>query len=175
MQSPSCGRAVNHIVTGIEDLLTRLMGENIFLNTSLAADLGLVRMEPGQVQQIFLNLVLNARDAMPDGGQITLATRNCTVPPPGSESKSRIVPWVELSVADTGGGMDPETLERAFEPFFTTKSPGRGNGLGWRPRAGWPGRRAGPSSPKASREKAHESRCVCRVSSQTLHQIRKQR
>ena len=94
MQSPSCGRAVNHIVTivtGIEDLLTRLMGENIFLNTSLAADLGLVRMEPGQVQQIFLNLVLNARDAMPHGGQITLATRNCTVPPPGSESKSRIV------------------------------------------------------------------------------------
>ena len=114
--------ALNDVVTGIEDLVTRLIGENIVLTTSLAADLGAVRMDPSQVQQILLNLVLNARDAMPDGGQITLATRNST----GAHGSS----WVELSVTDTGDGMDAETLERAFEPFFTTKKPGRGNGLG---------------------------------------------
>ena len=114
--------ALNDVVTGIEDLVTRLVGENIVLTTSLAAELGAVRMDPSQVQQILLNLVLNARDAMPNGGEITLTTRNCT-----DASRSS---WVELSVADTGGGMDAETLERAFEPFFTTKKPGRGNGLG---------------------------------------------
>lgn len=114
--------AVNDVVTGIEALLTRLTGENIVLNTALAADLGTVRMDPAQVQQILMNLVLNARDAMPDGGEITLATRNFTDHLLGS--------WVELSVTDNGGGMDAETLNRAFEPFFTTKKPGRGNGLG---------------------------------------------
>jgi two-component system cell cycle sensor histidine kinase/response regulator CckA len=114
--------ALNDIVAGIEDLLTRLIGENIVLETSLAADLGAVRMDPAQVRQILLNLVLNARDAMPDGGQITLTTRNCT--------DGLLGCWVELSVTDTGGGMDAETLERAFEPFFPTKKPGRGNGLG---------------------------------------------
>jgi two-component system, cell cycle sensor histidine kinase and response regulator CckA len=121
--------ALNDVVTGLKDLLTRLIGENIVLHTSLAADLGAVSMDPAQVQQILLNLVLNARDAMPDGGQITLTTRNCTGHLPGSGS-TQIVPWVELTVADTGGGMDAETLDRAFEPFFTTKNPGRGNGMG---------------------------------------------
>jgi two-component system cell cycle sensor histidine kinase/response regulator CckA len=110
--------ALNEIVTGIEDLVRRLIGENIVLNTSLATELGAVTMDPSQVQQILLNLVLNARDAMPDGGEIAITTRNCT------DS------LIELSVTDTGGGMDAETLERAFEPFFTTKKPGRGNGLG---------------------------------------------
>jgi two-component system, cell cycle sensor histidine kinase and response regulator CckA len=114
--------ALNEIVTGIEDLVRRLIGENLVLQTSLAAELGAVTMDPSQVQQILLNLVLNARDAMPDGGEITITTLNCT--------DSLIDSWVELSVTDTGGGMDAETLERAFEPFFTTKKPGRGNGLG---------------------------------------------
>ncbi len=120
--------ALNEVVASIEDLLIRLLGENIVLHTSLAADLGAVRMDPSQVQQILLNLVLNARDAMPDGGQITIATRNCNVGVPDSKLPGE--PWVELSVADTGDGMDAETLDRAFEPFFTTKQPGRGNGLG---------------------------------------------
>ena len=120
--------ALNDVVTAIEDLLIRLLGENIVLNTSLAADLGAVRMDPSEVRQILLNLVLNARDAMPDGGQITLTTRNCT--DLGPDSRLPAVTWVELSVADTGDGMDAGTLERAFEPFFTTKKPGRGNGLG---------------------------------------------
>ncbi len=120
--------ALNEVVAGIEDLLIRLLGENIVLQTSLAADLGAVRMDPSQVQQILLNLVLNARDAMPDGGQITIATRNCNVGVPDLKLPGE--PWVVLSVADTGDGMDAETLDRAFEPFFTTKQPGRGNGLG---------------------------------------------
>jgi two-component system, cell cycle sensor histidine kinase and response regulator CckA len=114
--------ALNDVVVGTEELLTRLIGENIVLTTDLAGDLGAIRMDPSQVQQILLNLILNARDAMPDGGQVTLATRNL--------SDSSLGSWVELSVTDTGGGMDAETQERAFEPFFTTKKPGRGNGLG---------------------------------------------
>jgi two-component system cell cycle sensor histidine kinase/response regulator CckA len=126
---------LNDVVRGIEDLLTRLIGENIVLNTSLAADLGRVRMDPAQIQQILLNLVLNARDAMPGGGEIKLSTRNCadcfnSEAQASEESRLQIASWVELSVTDTGSGMDSETLERAFEPFFTTKKPGRGNGLG---------------------------------------------
>ena len=96
--------ALNEVVAGIEDLLIRLLGENIVLHTALAADLGAVRMDPSQVQQILLNLVLNARDAMPDGGQITIATRNYSDGVPDSKLPSK--PWVELSVADTGDGMD---------------------------------------------------------------------
>jgi signal transduction histidine kinase len=122
--------ALNDVVHSVEELLRRLIGENIVLTTSLAADLVPVRMDPAQVQQILLNLVLNARDAMPDGGQITLTTRNCSGLPLDAECAAPLVPWVELTVADTGCGMDAETLERAFEPFFTTKKPGRGNGLG---------------------------------------------
>ena len=122
---------LNDAVRGIQDLMVRLIGEDIVLNTALAADLGEVKMDPAQVQQILLNLVLNARDAMPDGGRITVSTRNGTGPgPTGGASESQNGQWVELAVADTGEGMDAETVERAFEPFFTTKSPGRGNGLG---------------------------------------------
>ncbi len=129
--------ALNEVVVGIEELLTRLIGENIVLNISLAGDLGAVRMDPAHVQQILLNLVLNARDAMPEGGHITLATRNCTWylqknSEKGScdDEKPQLVPCVELAVSDTGCGMDSETLGRAFKPFFTTKESGRGNGLG---------------------------------------------
>ena len=128
--NPMCS-CLNDAVRGIQDLLIRLIGENIVLSTALAADLGEVKMDPAQVQQILLNLVLNARDAMPDGGRITVSTRNGTGPCPiGGASESQNGQWVELTVTDTGDGMDAETLERAFEPFFTTKSPGRGNGLG---------------------------------------------
>ncbi|MGC2182339.1 MAG: ATP-binding protein [Terriglobales bacterium] len=122
---------LNDAIRGIEDLLVRLIGENIVLSTALAADLGQVKMDPAQVQQILLNLVLNARDAMPNGGRITVITRNaCDSVCLSGESKSQVGQWVELTVADSGDGMDAETLDRAFEPFFTTKNPGRGNGLG---------------------------------------------
>jgi len=129
--------ALNEVVSGSEDLLTRLIGENIVLSTVLANDLGPVRMDPVHVQQILLNLVLNARDAMPEGGHITLTTRNCTqylqetrTERNAEGAKPQLVPCVELTVSDTGCGMDKETLRRAFEPFFTTKNAGRGHGLG---------------------------------------------
>lgn len=120
---------MNDVVTGIHDLLSRLIGENIVLNTLLAADLGAVEMEPAQVQQILLNLTLNARDAMPDGGRITVATRNCPATQT-DESPTQSGRWVELTVTDTGCGMAADTLDHAFDPFFTTKKPGRSSGLG---------------------------------------------
>src|SRR5207237_5570134 len=105
--------AVNDAVTSTQDLLARLIGENITLTTSLAEDLGSVTMDPAQVQQILLNLVLNARDAMPNGGQITVATRNCTgYLPHGQEKNQELAPCVELTVNDTGRGMDAETLSK---------------------------------------------------------------
>lgn len=122
--------ALNDVVDSVEGLLTRLIGENVGLIKSLAGDLGSVRMDPAQVQQILLNLVLNARDAMPDGGRILLTTRNCTGYLPSGLEAPQLMPCVELAVSDTGSGMDAETLDRAFEPFFTTKENGRGNGLG---------------------------------------------
>ncbi len=121
----------NQVVSKMRGMLTRLIGENIRFAVSLADDLGLVRMDAGQLQQIILNLALNARDAMPEGGQLKLETRNRTHPSclPGHD-QSRGGEWVELVMEDTGCGMEEETRLRLFEPFFTTKRPGRGNGLG---------------------------------------------
>jgi two-component system cell cycle sensor histidine kinase/response regulator CckA len=126
---------LNDIFSEVRNLLNRLIGENIELVADLAEDLGLVKMDPAQVQQIILNLILNARDAMPDGGRVTLTTRNCDGP--SLENSGRRDPqepccdsWVALVVSDTGCGMDAETRSRLFEPFFTTKKPGQGNGLG---------------------------------------------
>jgi len=125
---------LNDVVSEVRNLLARLIGENIELVVELAGDLGLVKMDPAQVQQIILNLVLNARDAMPDGGRVTLSTTNCEGPslnaPGRREEKQFCDSWVALAVSDTGCGMDPETRSRLFEPFFTTKKPGQGNGLG---------------------------------------------
>jgi two-component system, cell cycle sensor histidine kinase and response regulator CckA len=121
----------NEVISGTRGLLTRLIGENIELVTSLADDLGRVRMDPAQAQQVILNLALNARDAMPEGGRITLATRNCAdrlANPPAQ--KPGLTPCVEFTVTDAGCGMGAETRSRLFEPFFTTKRPGQGNGLG---------------------------------------------
>ena len=126
-----CLLQVNDVVSDVRNLLTRLIGENIELVAELADDLGFVRMDPAQLQQIILNLVLNARDAMQDGGRITLNTRNCEGTRPGGEAHNQLCDsWVALAVSDTGCGMDPETRARLFEPFFTTKKPGQGNGLG---------------------------------------------
>jgi PAS domain S-box-containing protein len=123
--------ALNDVISSIKDLLARLMGENLTLSTSLAGDLGEVTMDAGRVQQIIINLLLNARDAMPAGGRITLATRNCPDHSSLSEEQhAKPAPSVELIVADTGCGMDASTLTQAFEPFFTTKKNGRGSGMG---------------------------------------------
>ncbi len=129
---------LNDVVGEVRNLLARLIGENIELVAELADDLGLVKMDPAQVQQIILNLVLNARDAMPEGGRVTLRTENHNGPgpgqdelkPKGGEPNQLCDSWVALDVSDTGCGMDEETRTRLFEPFFTTKKPGQGNGLG---------------------------------------------
>jgi len=118
--------SLNDAIAGLQNLLARLLGENVELRTELADDLRMVRIDPAQVQQIILNLALNARDAMPDGGQITLSTRNCQA----RLRKDCTCGFIELEVRDTGCGMDAETRSRAFEPFFTTKETGKGTGLG---------------------------------------------
>jgi two-component system cell cycle sensor histidine kinase/response regulator CckA len=113
-------------------ILRALRGrENIELVSELADDLGLVKIDLAQSQQIILNLVLNARDAMPDGGRVILSTRNCDGPIMERDARNQFCDsWVSFVVCDTGCGMDAETLSRLFEPFFTTKQPGKGNGLG---------------------------------------------
>ena len=120
---------LNEIVLEMANLLARLIGEHIELVTELADDLGKVKLDPAQVKQIVMNLVLNARDAMPDGGRITVTTgnRKTQIVTDGSVRETQCV---SLSVRDTGCGMDAETRARIFEPFFTTKSAGAGNGLG---------------------------------------------
>jgi two-component system, cell cycle sensor histidine kinase and response regulator CckA len=125
---------LNQIVQALQDLLTRLIGENIVLELSLDPDLGPVTIDQAQAQQIFINLVLNARDASPDGGGIVVKTTNCQFQNiPGSEPVGRGAPTflcVLLSVGDQGCGMDPKTRRHLFEPFCTTKGAGKGSGLG---------------------------------------------
>ena len=123
--------SLNEIAEGLRNLLLRLVGGNIELKLQLDPNLGLVQMDPTQAQQILLNLVLNARDAMPHGGQIRVESRNCKLQiliDPESSGNS-MLPCAVLSVEDTGDGMDAATRARLFEPFFTTKA-GKGTGLG---------------------------------------------
>jgi CheY-like chemotaxis protein len=108
---------LNGLVNDLRKMLRTLIGETVVLTTELAPDLGNVRADPGQIQQVIMNLALNARDAMPSGGRLTIETSN-------AES------GVLLAVRDSGVGMTPEVQERIFDPFFTTKEPGRGTGLG---------------------------------------------
>ena len=130
--------SLNEVVEGMRTLLRRLIGENINLEFQLDLKLGLVRMDPTQAQQILLNLVLNARDALPEGGQIMIETRNCKIQvlaeqdiPNGSTGTAAAgMPCALLTVSDNGNGMDAETRRHLFEAFFTTKAPGRGSGLG---------------------------------------------
>lgn len=115
--------SLNEVVSTMQNLIGRLIGEDIALNTALDPQLESVKMDPTQLQQILLNLAINARDAMPEGGQILVTTRN--VP-----SQSMEGAFVELAVEDNGCGMTAETLAHVFEPFFTTKDIDHGNGLG---------------------------------------------
>ena len=121
-----CALSLNQVMSSMQGMLRRLIGENIHLAVSLAEDLDLVRMDPGQVQQIILNLALNARDAMPEGGQLKFETSNRGTMP----EASRCPECVQLVVVDSGCGMDENTKSHLFEPFFTTKRQGKGNGLG---------------------------------------------
>jgi PAS domain S-box-containing protein len=123
----------NEVLVGIEGLLRRLIGEDVTLRVSLAGDAGRVKADAGQLEQVVVNLAVNARDAMPRGGTLTIETRRAEVVGTmmGAE-RSPIGPgrYVVVSVTDTGEGMDEATQARAFEPFFTTKAPGKGTGLG---------------------------------------------
>jgi signal transduction histidine kinase/ActR/RegA family two-component response regulator len=123
---------LNAVVTNIEQLLRRLIGEDIELETELTASLGRVRADSTQIEQILMNLAVNSRDAMPDGGTLTIETRNVTLSKADQREAFAIRPgpYVMLAVTDTGIGMDAETRAHAFEPFFTTKAPGQGTGLG---------------------------------------------
>ncbi len=123
---------LNEFVLGLTELLRRTIGAPIDLSTALAPDLWPTTADPAQVESAVLNLVLNARDAMPDGGRLVIETFNATL----YDADAMSIPdmaagdYVVLSVADTGHGMPPEVRTRAFEPFFTTKAAGKGSGLG---------------------------------------------
>jgi len=118
---------LNDLIKNLTRMLRRLIGEDLALTTELADDLGAVRVDPGQVEQVLMNLAVNARDAMPDGGQLTIRTANVEMEESGDLRDGR---YVRIDVADTGTGMDAATLGRVFEPFFTTKERGKGTGLG---------------------------------------------
>lgn len=125
--------SLNEIVEGMRNLLVHLIGENIQLRLQLDPNLGLVKMDPTQAQQVLLNLVLNARDAMPSGGTITVETANCHLQVlPGSPHgvSAASLPCAIFAVQDNGKGMDANTRAHLFELFFTTKGAGKGSGLG---------------------------------------------
>ena len=123
---------LNTIVSGAGNLLKRLIGEDVGLVTVLAPDLGMVKADPGQVEQVIMNLAVNARDAMPEGGKITVETSNVDVDATYAAEHIPLIPgaYAVLSVSDTGLGMSEETQRHIFEPFFTTKELGKGTGLG---------------------------------------------
>jgi CheY-like chemotaxis protein len=124
---------LNALVANMDGMLRRLIGEDIVeLSAELDPSLGAIKADPGQIEQVIMNLVVNARDAMPKGGRLTIETRNVTI---GEEVRLDAVgvapgSYVLLTVRDNGHGMDAETRSHLFEPFFTTKEKGKGTGLG---------------------------------------------
>jgi two-component system cell cycle sensor histidine kinase/response regulator CckA len=126
---------LNSVVTDLQNMLDRMIGDHIRIDTLPAADLKQVRADRGQIEQVIMNLAINARDAMPAGGRLLIKTANVSFgavdsasPPPVSDMAPG--DYVSLLVSDTGIGMDAETCSHVFEPFFTTKGPGKGTGLG---------------------------------------------
>jgi PAS domain S-box-containing protein len=123
---------LGRLVRGMDDLLRRALGEHIEVETAVTGGLWNTFADPNQLENVILNLAINARDAMTGQGRLTLEVRNAVLDEPYAQRHPEVVPgpYVLLAVSDTGSGMPPEVLARAFEPFFTTKSEGRGTGLG---------------------------------------------
>ncbi len=120
---------LNAVIAEMRGLLERLISEDVTLVIDLASDLKPVKADPGQIEQVIMNLVVNARDAMPRGGRLKIATRSVDVDGENALPSS-VQTSAEIAVSDTGDGMDAETLQKIFDPFFTTKAPGAGTGLG---------------------------------------------
>jgi nitrogen-specific signal transduction histidine kinase/CheY-like chemotaxis protein len=120
--------SVNDVISGFHKILTRLIGEDIEFTLDLAADKPLVKADKGQLEQVFMNLATNARDAMPRGGKLLITTKTASLSEDNGEIKRGS--YVIVSVSDTGIGMDKDTLEHIFEPFYTSKEVGKGTGLG---------------------------------------------
>jgi len=123
---------LNEIVNRTEKMLSRMIGDDVELICVLAADVGMIKADPGQLEQVLMNLVINARDAMPEGGKIVVATSNADIDEMYASQHPSFAPgkYVMLSVSDTGTGMENETQSHIFEPFFSTKPAGQGTGLG---------------------------------------------
>ena len=123
---------LNSIVLGLDTLLRRLMDEAIHMSTVPGKNIGTIKADPGQMEQVIMNLVVNARDAMPNGGRLTVETANVDLDTAYVTDHATVKPgqYVMLAVSDTGTGMSPETVAHIFEPFYTTKESGRGTGLG---------------------------------------------
>ncbi|HUE22506.1 MAG TPA: response regulator [Bryobacteraceae bacterium] len=123
---------LNTLIVRMQKMLSRLIGEDIELIAVAAAEPATIRTDPGQLEQVVMNLVVNARDAMPGGGKLVIETANAQVDQTYAGPNVDLKPgsYIVLAISDTGMGMDPETVTHLFEPFFTTKAPGKGTGLG---------------------------------------------
>ena len=182
---------VNEIVSNIDKLLRRLIGEDIVLVTRLESGLGFVRADPGQLEQVIMNLVVNSRDAMPSGGKLTIETHAVRLDSPLDLGRIAIEPgrYSVLEIRDTGTGMEPSVQARIFEPFFTTKEKGKGTGLGLATAYGivkqsggyiacesQPGRGTSfrlylPESPEAATPEARPSSALPAVAPRTKHTV----